>query len=296
MRLVLVHGINNENNSPQEVENTWMGALQDAWSKNGLANPRGLKKVIVAYYATALAEFAKPVQGAVTAGTGIVTSTTELALLQEYAQSIGITSEDVIAAAQEMGVDINAVEAGLPYEGWFIALGGALERALPSKGKYLVRIFLRQAAVYIERKGVQNQIKNIIRPLLFGDERQAVVVAHSLGTVISYELLTEDQSATCGVPLFCTLGSPLAVAIVANYVGKRHQFPKPPIQRWVNGLHRNDFVTLGRRLNSLNIGFEGIENDEMIVNDGEDKHDIRAYLSSPSIAAAIHSALDGPSS
>lgn len=36
MRLVLVHGINNENNSAAEVEAIWMSAMRAAWQREGL--------------------------------------------------------------------------------------------------------------------------------------------------------------------------------------------------------------------------------------------------------------------
>jgi hypothetical protein len=152
-------------------------------------------------------------------------------------------------------------------------------------------MFLRQAAVYIERKGVQNKIKRIVRDRMFEDKSPIVVVAHSLGTVIAYELLKEQAASGIDVPLFCTLGSPLAVRIVANYVGKSQNFPKPPIRKWINGAQKEDFVTLGRILQKSTIGFDGIENIDQIVNIDSDKHDIVAYLSDRSVSNAIHIAL-----
>lgn len=294
MRLVLVHGINNEKQSAAEIGESWMGALSEAWATAGLSQPEDLD-VCVPYYAEELAALSRAPVGAVQAGGGKTTvSGTEMALLQEYADAIGVTGADVLAAAQEAGVEIRALQAGVPHVSWVIGLSRALEGILPSKGKYLARLFLRQAAIYLDRAGVQSRIKNIVRPHLFNGAGPSVIVAHSLGTVISYELLTEKATAPNSVPLFCTLGSPLAVSIVADHVGKRSQFPNPPIQRWLNGYHANDFVTLGRSLEAAVLGFGGIENENSIVNDGEDKHDILAYLGTPGIAAAIHGALCAP--
>lgn len=289
MRLVLVHGINNENNSAAEVEAIWMSALRTAWRREGLEPLENLN-VTTTYYAKELAELSTRARNAVAAGAGQTVPQAEFDLLQEYANKFGITQQEIVATAEAEGVDISAVEAGLPHEAWLIATSSALENILPTRGKYLARIFLRQAAVYIERKGVQNRIKKIIRDRMFEDDSPIVVVSHSLGTVIAYELLKEQTASRTEVPLFCTLGSPLAVRIVANYVGRGLKFPNPPIRKWINGAQREDFVTLGRILQQATVGFDGIENVDT-NSDNPDKHDIVAYLSDQSISRAIHAAL-----
>jgi hypothetical protein len=289
MRLVLVHGINNENNSAAEVEAIWMSAMRAAWQREGLAPLENLN-ITTTYYAKELAELSTRARDAVAAGASQTVSQVEFDLLQEYATESGITQQEIVAAAEAEAVDVSAVEAGLPHEAWLIATSRALENILPTRGRYLARVFLRQAAIYIERKGVQNRIKKIVRDRMFEDGSPIVVVAHSLGTVIAYELLKEQTASRTEVPLFCTLGSPLAVRIVANYVGRGLNFPKPPIRKWINGAQREDFVTLGRTLQQTTVGFDGIENVDT-NSDNPDKHDIVAYLSDQSISRAVHAAL-----
>lgn len=294
MRLVLVHGINNENRTAKEVESIWMTALEGAWRRNTLRSPTNLS-VTVPYYAAELAKLSKAQRGAAIAGTSLRPSQMEFDLLQAYANANGVTDSDIDTAAVQEGIDLATVEAGVPHEKWIIVFARALENLLPTRGKYIARLFLRQAAVYMERQGVQRRIKDIVRSKMFSDDNPTVVVAHSLGTVISYELLTEPTNINRSTPLFCTLGSPLAVEIVSNYVGTRTAFPRPPVGRWINGFHPEDFVTLSRNLGRSSMGFDGIENDTTVVNLDDDKHDIRAYLSTPSIAKSIHGALtQGP--
>ena len=293
MRLVFVHGINNENKTPEEIESIWMTVLKDAWARHGLLTPANLS-VTVPYYAAELAELSTARRSAVTAGTRLRASQVEFDLLQEYANALGVMASDLGDAAMQEGIDLASVEAGVPHEKWIIVFSRALENILPTRGKYIARLFLRQAAVYMERQGVQRRIKDIVRSKMFSDDDAFVVVAHSLGTVISYELLTESSNIGRSTPLFCTLGSPLAVAIVSNYVGTRATFPQPPVGRWINAFHPEDFVTLGRELGRSTMGFDGIENDTTVVNPRDDKHDIRAYLSTPSIAKGIHAALRRP--
>lgn len=290
MRLVLVHGLNYKNKSPKEVRSKWMSALKEAWLRDGLRLPADLS-VTVPYYANDLAELSKSSREAIAAGTTRRPSQTEFNLLQEYADAMGVTESELSAAAETERIDIGSVEAGVPHEKWNIVLSRALEDILPTRGKYVAHLFLRHAAVYIERQGARKRIMDVVRSKMFSDDSPIIVVAHSLGTVVSYELLTESTVRNCPAPLFCTLGSPLAVAIVSNYVGTRQTFPRPPVGSWINVLHPEDFVTLGRGIDRSSIGFDGIENDATIVNCEDDKHGIRAYLSTPSIAKAIHRAL-----
>lgn len=291
MRLVLVHGINSESSSAAELQAVWLRALETAWSRLGLAS-LATCKTNVAYYADELARLSAKPRGAVAAGTGFATSQVEFELLQEYATAKGVTQQQIAAAAEEEGYDLTSIEAGVPHESWILAMSRALENILPSGGKYLARLFTRQASVYIERQGVQNKIKSIVRGIILEEDSPVVIIAHSLGTVISYEILSEEVALNARVPLFCTLGSPLAVGVVSNYLGKRNRFPRPPVQRWINAVQFEDFVTLGRSLVKSTIGFDGIENITQINNVKSDKHDICAYLSNDSVATAIHYALN----
>jgi hypothetical protein len=286
MRLALVHGINNEHSSSAEIERTWMAALRSSWQLAGLDEPRNLT-VETAFYGDKLAQMAEGPSGAVTAGADQVLGSIPASLIQEYATGIGVSDADVEAALLASGVEINAVRAGFPHERWVIAVATAIERRSPFQGRFLVRCFLRQAGVYLERKGVQSTVKNLVKSQILKGS-PTVVLAHSLGTVVSYELLTEAQTGE--ISLFCTLGSPLGVQMVSNYVGTRPTFPNPPLARWINALDVRDFVTLGRQLTPPVMGFSGIEN--MIVqNAGDDKHDACAYLAHVELAREIRHAL-----
>ncbi len=293
MRLILIHGINNEGKTTDEIESSWMDELKFAWKSDGLNAPKDLK-ILTANYGNELADFSRTSVDAVKAGSSSKTvSTQEFALYQEYADYLGITPEQIEAAASAYGFNTLAIEQGAPHEAWVIGIASVLESLLPDKGKYIAARFLRQAAVYIERKGVQNAIKALVRKQVFqGDpDEPAVVIAHSLGTVVSYELLTQEPAAINSVRLFCTLGSPLAVRIICNYIGKRSEFPRPPIVNWFNAHQRNDFVTMGRGLSKGVLGFDGIDDFGNVVNDEDDKHCVLAYLRDQTVARRIHNVL-----
>ena len=173
-----------------------------------------------------------------------------------------------------------------------IALATGLERILPTKGKYIAHLFLKQAAVYLDNKAVTLKIDSLVRSQIFppGAVQQSIIIAHSLGTVIAYRLLLNGPPSDLEVPLFVTLGSPLGVEIVKKRLSPRTTFPKPPIARWINAVCKDDFVTLNRQLDSSRVGYPGVEL-ESVVNDEDDKHAIVPYLRCQPVASAIWAAL-----
>ena len=93
------------------------------------------------------------------------------------------------------------------------------------------------------------------------------------------------------IPLFVTLGSPLGIGMMKRVIRQLPEFPRPPIAEWINGLREDDFVTLGRELETSNLGFSGIINISRDLVEEDDKHAVSAYLRSRPICASIHAAV-----
>lgn len=293
MRIAIIHGINNEANTPDTIERCWWEALTSSWTRLGFSEKP--KPVIsVAYYADILAAAAKgSITKAVEMGPAAGVSTGfAVDLLKEYAQAAGVTQADLNAAAQKQNMPLEAVEQGIPHEGWVIAFADLLEKILPDKGLNIAELFLRQAAVYVSDKVLATKIDNKVRSDIFGERPDpTVVVAHSLGTVVTYRLLASAEQQARNVPLFVTLGSPLSVNIMKPILPAKGAMPKPPIGQWVNGRRKDDFVTLGKPIVKASIGFDGVIDEIHIDNDESDKHSIAHYLGSPSISARVYNAL-----
>ncbi|OAI22350.1 hypothetical protein [Methylomonas koyamae] len=290
MRLVFVHGINNENNTIDSIAKDWWGALSGAWTKMGLAS-KSKPTINVAYYGKMLAE-ATNGESAVEMGPSEISTGYAMQLLSEYAEAAGVTQDDLNTAADKRGIPRNAVEQGVPHEGWVIAFADLLEDILPDKGKFIAKLFLRQAATYINDKALAAKIDKTVQTQIFdGLQDPAIIIAHSLGTVVTYRLLTKDQQIARNIPLYVTLGSPLSVKMFKPILPAKGSFPHPPITKWINGRHEEDFVTLGRSITKQSIGFDGVIDETDILNDDDDKHSIIHYLSSPDIAQAIYDVL-----
>jgi subtilisin family serine protease len=104
-----------------------------------------------------------------------------------------------------------------------------------------------------------------------------VVVSHSQGTMIAYNVLRQFQKSDCDVRLFVTLGSPLGISEVQDVLrswsqpkGKKLPFP-PCVDRWLNVADTKDIVALDP---DITAEYEGnIENvDEEWINCDSPRH------------------------
>lgn len=289
MRMAFIHGINNEANTARMIEDAWWDAIREGWKSAGLPD-KPKPGIAVGYYADLLA--GTTASKAVEMGSGAVSTGLAASLLQEYADAAGVTEAELEQAAAALGLPPEAVEQGVPHEGWVVGFASALEHILPTKGKWLARLFLRQAVTYINDKALAAKIDKTVADAIFGDRSDPVlIIAHSLGTVVSYRVLADQMTSGRNVELFLTLGSPLSVRMFKSILPVRGSVPTPPIKRWLNSRHAEDFVTLGRSITRTSIGFSGVEDSTEILNDTDDKHSVVHYLSSPGIAKAIHDLL-----
>jgi pimeloyl-ACP methyl ester carboxylesterase len=285
MRLVFVHGMRQEGQLPAALLQVWEEALRGAWSRNGLSNAEC--EIEMPFYGDELNRLTEEVRGGdfaiVRRGAGDAGTFTPLeeALIRDMAAKEGITDADV---RQEVGEEV--VARGPANWEWLQAMARVLERRVFGLGA-LGLGFVRQVDGYLTRPHIRSAVDDIVRPALL--RGPAVVVAHSLGTVVSFRLL-RAAGAQARVPLFVTLGSPLAINAV-----KRHLRPpvlaKPAgVGKWLNGTDERDYVALYSRLDRDTFA-EGIENLSDIHNRQDDAHAIADYLADRFVAERIHAAL-----
>lgn len=123
------------------------------------------------------------------------------------------------------------------------------------------------------------------------DGRPAVVVAHSLGTVVALETLHETPSPT---PLLVTLGSPIALRTVV----RPRLVPQPPsvpacVARWHNHWDRDDVIAARPLLeDDLLASPTGVlPRTRRVDSDGFWVHGAETYLAHPDVAGPVAEAL-----
>jgi predicted alpha/beta hydrolase family esterase len=116
-----------------------------------------------------------------------------------------------------------------------------------------------------------------------------VLVAHSLGTVLSYSALAAHDDWP--VHTFVTLGSPLAAPMVFNAlepapVDGRGSWPGS-VQRWVNVRALND-----KACETCLADHFGPRVEELVIDNGHRAHAPEPYLNASPTGAAIAAAIN----
>jgi hypothetical protein len=286
MRLILVHGINQQGKNENLIKREWLGALDAGLGQAGAS--AGLQ-VAAPFYGDTLANASGPkftgviAQGA-DADAGEMTFLASA--LQEQAQAIGAgakaisTEERLIAAEGGSAV----VEQSLLMNRRLNALLRVIEKLSPMHGE-IVMSLLKQAYVYLKRPGVDNLVDAVVRPVL--DAGPAIVVGHSLGTVVIFKLLRQLalEGRPIQVPLYVTLGSPLPLMAVQAALGPAFVIPNG-VERWFNAVNVDDLISLGRGLDASNFT-AGIDNLTDVRTVDDDPHSIKGYIGDKRIGGAI---------
>jgi hypothetical protein len=313
-RLVLVHGVGKPRRQAVDKDR-WISALADGARRAGhsLAAERliagELAEIVFAYYGDLFAAAHR--QGA--EGIALTQQEAELlhALLTEIteAQCDAHPNDDgqpgaALASARaqlrlgETGTaqgagdlvrqSINAATTLLGARPWYRAgqwVGG----------KFLVAD-LAQAARYLSRgepdpagQTLDARIRAAVAASIGPDP--AVVIAHSLGTVVGFEALHEPGAR---VPLFVTLGSPLAMrAVVWPRVRPRPPATPDRVDRWLNFWDRDDIIVPRPILESdVAANAAGVLPESTRTDaDGVWTHTATKYLAKPDVAGPVMEAL-----
>jgi hypothetical protein len=290
-KLILIHGRSQQGKDAVHLKGEWLKSLNDSFSEAGLEMPIEETSVRFPYYGDTLAQLAAGHSGDDVAKV-IVRGDHgdeeelmfQLEVLKEIRNEHGITDRQVDEIAENQGI-----ERGVLSWPWVYASLQAIDKHVPGGSAASIALATHDVYVYLKNPGIRDVIEAGVSQAL--DESPAVVVAHSLGSVVAYNLLRRDgEKNGWKVPLLITVGSPLAVHAIRERL-KPLQFPSC-VGCWYNVRDRRDIVALytldsrsGWNLNPA------IENYEDALNTTSNHHGISGYLGDPQVAARIHAAL-----
>jgi hypothetical protein len=307
--IVLVHGIDNEQLTPDGVEADWLPALAGGVRLAGrpdLADriwpPRSRPDAIEcrsAYYGDLFRE--KDQMGGaadfreLTPDQAAFAKELALEWLGRIAEHSPESSPDAAQARFALGLARDSGEVEVMGAG---KLGGHVLKTL-ARNSWLARVgmafaerfvvtALVQVTRYLSDEMTRALAQQRVLNLVEGDTR--VIVAHSLGSVVAYECAHRLAQP---LPLLLTLGSPLGLrTIVIDRLRPPPSFP-PRVGRWMNVADREDVVAaepdLRPRFASdlpASSQFEGI-----IVDNGSAPHSPVHYLGKFAVGRAISQAL-----
>jgi hypothetical protein len=284
--VLFVHGRGEGGFDPAVIEKQWMDAFRQGAQKLGRAVPQALK-VAFPYYGDKLDAFTNAASLPVTADI----RTRGAAPDKEFLEFQSDVVEDLRTRAGVTDAEIRKVQGPNPQERgplnwqWVLAVLRALDNHLGSVSQGAIEEFTRDVYLYLTKSVVRDTIDGIVRDKL--TERPTIVVAHSLGSVVAYNVLRSDRRRL-NVPLLVTVGCPLGIrAVHAPLVPLT--FPKP-VKAWYNAFDLSDVVALDP-LDADNFPVTPpVTNYSGVHNHTDNRHAIDGYLDDPNVAAHL---LDG---
>ena len=280
--LVFVHGRAQHGKDAAALKQEWIIALTAGLAKSGLTLPVSDDEIRFPYYGDTLDQIVKglPADDAVDIVVrGMLPASDEEEFVEEYLAELR-------AAIGVPGGP--AAQRGPLNWGWVQAFLSVLDKTVPFASAAGVALFTNDVFQYLHRKDLRKVMDDgVLSAFLPGSE--AVVVSHSLGTVVAYNVL---QNPALKVPLFVTLGSPLAITAVKR---KLQPVSHPAaVGRWFNAMDERDVVALYPLTPEHFAVFPPIENMTTVENFTENRHGIAGYLSDKDVARRIHDALVAP--
>lgn len=169
-----------------------------------------------------------------------------------------------------------------------VAAACALNPTLTAALRKFVGVFFREVAGYLRTPdgAARSAARECVAEAVAG-RRPDVLLAHSLGSVVTYETLLAHPELE--VPLFVTLGSPLGMPAVV-YERLRPEQPattgiRPPnVGRWINIADPGDVIAVPRPFTGRFVPDENHEDEYIHMLDF---HLVSHYLQAPALTRAI---------
>ncbi|MGC4396511.1 hypothetical protein [Hydrogenophaga sp. T2] len=287
MRLIFVHGIAQQGKDPDQLKQLWYEVLQDNLQLAGTALPANVE-IGFPFYGDVLfgltAQLAQtPPLGVKLKGSAWPSGDSErLELALELASNAGISRQQIEAQLSPMIRE----KGPLQWE-WVHAVLSVLDQSV-----FMGDITLQQATAevhaYLNYPAVSEAVDAILSAA-FGGEEPCVIVAHSLGTVVTYRVLTALAGAV-DVRALITLGSPLGLNTVRRKLPNPLAVPRR-VRKWQNAYDDRDVVALLPLDQSRWDVQPRIENFNGVCNDTDNAHSISGYLNDRRVGSWVADAL-----
>ena len=289
--LVFIHGRAQQQKDPAGIKKAWIEAWRYGLAKSNLELPIEETQIRFPYYGDTLDQLSRGMDESDAARIIIMGELSDaderefvMAYLSDMQDKLGISDADVRAQA---GVKVN--EMGPQDWGWVHLVLKTLDSSVPGASGSSVALFTHDVYQYLKQSGIRDVMDEGVRKA-FSPGVETVVVSHSLGTIVAYNVLRRDaEMLGLKVPLFMTLGSPLGVNVVRQSLTPI-RYPKRA-GMWVNAFDPRDIVAL-YPLDAAHFGVNPtIENIPDVVNWTDNRHGIAGYLDNQAVARRIYDAL-----
>ncbi|MEV4114501.1 hypothetical protein [Nonomuraea sp. NPDC049695] len=181
----------------------------------------------------------------------------------------------LVAWARNRGVGEHVTGALKSFTGWL------LDR-LDGRSAAFAKLFAPEVAAYLTDADKRERCRQVVADVI-RKNRPEVVIAHSLGSVVTYEALWANPDLQ--IDLLITLGSPLGMRnvifeqLLPAPINGRGERPGG-VRRWVNIADKDDIAAIPP---NLAVSFTGVDAEELVNLDWIDFHTAEKYLGCPAL-------------
>lgn len=286
MKLVMLHGRSQEDKDPEKLRHTWVTSLHQGALKAGLELPLQRHDIVFPYFGDAL----RDVSNAEADSLALITIAEphlnedefKCQILGECLDNVGVTEEVI---AEEASPEVQA--SGPLSVPWIQRGLELLDRFAPQVSAATLRYVAEDVALYLQDEQVRNYIEHGVAKAFeaCGDDPNIVVVGHSFGSIVAYNMLRKRNVVKTPVRALVTIGSPLAVKAIHRAL-RPIAYP-PDVDSWFNAYDEDDAVALFPLDRSHFGDAQPIKNYGGVDNDTLNQHGIRGYLSDRVVATHI---------
>ncbi|MEE1946432.1 hypothetical protein VRU48_15010 [Pedobacter sp. KR3-3] len=287
MRILFIHGRGQQDKEEVILKNEWVSALRESFDKAGLIMP-GELVFDFPYFGNQLIALQQEYQEKIDSGEyrmrgpGLPEDPAlelEQQLLMELAENAEI---DLSAEPDTNEEDYKSRDV---QNSWpVITLARIIDRWIAPGGNYSIRKKTKDVAAYLAVGFIRNDINHFVRSFI--SDQPTIIIAHSLGTIIAYDVLSHLHAEHCDIRGLITLGSPLGVKAVKRQLPQGVRRPEALHGDWLNIYDTRDIVSL-YPLDERHFNISPPVKNIVGINATENRHGISQYLNDPEIAIMI---------
>ena len=290
-QLVFMPGRGRYHKDAAALKTEWLDALGEGLAKRGLTLPVNAAEVRFPDYTAVLREIVADSDEAAVADVIIRRAgedPTQQAFFAEVLDELR-SREGIDMARLEAIAGAAVLESGPLSVQWLQGILTAVTACVPAANSARIALAINDLYQYLYNVAFRQAINDDARrSIALG--RPTVLVSHSLGALIAYELVSGDPRANQWViPLWVTLGAPLGI----NAVRKRLNPLVHPgcVAHWFNAIDALDTVALYPLTAERFDVQPPVDNKTDVANESANRHDFAGYLRDADVAARIHAAL-----
>ncbi|MEM7274945.1 MAG: alpha/beta hydrolase [Actinomycetota bacterium] len=284
MHILLVHGRAQGGKSETALRAEWLAAMRDGFTAAGLAFPDDVT-VDLPFYGDALDRFVDGVDLPTTAEVASKGPGTNRPF-EEFLQAVLTQLEAADPSLDEATIRAETPEHDIGAKGpqnwrWVNAIARVVNRRMSGLVDVTIEAFLTDVFLYVTNRTVQRSIDRIVSERLTAEP--TIVIGHSLGSVVSYNVIAERQR-TADVVKHITVGSPLGLKAIAGRLGVPANRAG---QGWLNAFDQRDIVALVPLDAEHFPTTPPIVNDHSVDNGTDNRHGISGYLTHRTVVETI---------